>query len=383
MSPIKDLSESTRLPRLGKIHLGIKKTKLNEKGEPMLDSKTGLPIEFPLKTEYFVLPKDHSDYTHLVNLYGERPKELRILIPVEDEELWASQYYKAYDRTHGLICKGDGEIAMRMIDTKTGALPAKNTDTIALKEMTCAGKECPDYKAKKCHESMNFRFILPEAPGLGVWQIDTGSINSILNINSCGRMIKKAFGRISLIPLKLTLEPIEVNNPETGKKQTVYVMNLRASITLAQLADVAREQVKMLALPEPDLDAEFVANVQEDIDTLWGERTEANKAVVVDTSPPDAQDAPKSLKKPVKAPTKDKAPEGEKPPVADELSWPVVWGQIAKLYDERKEGWTLQSSVIKKLTDIGATENSGIKIAYASLSTDGKRKFIELIKKES
>ena len=252
--PIKDLSDTVRLPRLGKIHLGIRHP---EKG-------------YPMKTDYFVFPKDHSDLPALIKVFGEQPKELRILIPVEDEGLWASQYYKAYDQTHGLLCKGDGESAMRMIDTKTGDLPKKETVQVALKEMTCAGKDCPDYQNKKCHQVMNLRFILPEVPGLGVWQIDTGSINSILNINSCAKLIKRAFGRISLIPLKLTLEDIQVNNPENGKKQVVYVLNLRTTVTLAQLADAAREQAKTFLLEAPDLEAAFDAQLEQEKDEPWG-----------------------------------------------------------------------------------------------------------------
>lgn len=250
--PIKELSDEVRLPRLGKIHLGIKHP---EKG-------------YPMKTDYFVFPKDHSDYAKIVKLYGEQPKELPILIPVEDEEMWRTQYYKAYDQTHGLICKGDGEAAMRMIDVKTGDLPGKTTGTITMKEMTCAGKNCPDYQNKKCHQVMNLRFILPEVPGLGVWQIDTGSINSILNINSCAKLIKNAFGRISLIPLKLTLEPVQVNNPQDGKRQTVFVLNLRTSVTLAQLADAAREQAKTFLLEAPDLEEAYEDQVAGDIEAL-------------------------------------------------------------------------------------------------------------------
>jgi len=90
--PIKDLSDTVRLPRLGKIHLGIR------------DPERG----YPTKTEYFVLPKDHPDYAAIVKIFGDKPKELHVVIPVEDEEVWATQYYKAYTRTHGLVCKGDG-----------------------------------------------------------------------------------------------------------------------------------------------------------------------------------------------------------------------------------------------------------------------------------
>ena len=259
MSPIKDLSDSVRLPRIGKIRLGTR------------DPERG----FPRKSDHFILPLDHSDYKKMVELYGETPKELRILIPVEEDEVWCTQYYRAYNLTYGLICKGDGETAMRMVDVKTGQLPdAKKPSTVALREQPCPGPDCPDYQAKKCHEVMNLRFILPEVPGLGVWQIDTGSKNSILNINSCAKVIKRAFGRVSMIPLKLTFEPIQVNNPETDKKQTVYVLNLRTDVTLAQLADAAREQSKMFLLEAPSLEDAFDVEVEKDIEKLWGEQKE-------------------------------------------------------------------------------------------------------------
>lgn len=261
--PIKDLSDSVRLPRLGKIHLG---TRHPEKG-------------YPMKTDHFVFPQDHSDYKQLVEIFGEKPKELRILIPVEDEEAWASQYYKAYNQTYGLVCKGDGEVALRMVDVESGQLPQKNTaGKVALKEVTCTGRECPEYKDKKCHEVMNLRFILPEVPGLGVWQIDTGSKNSILNINSCAKLIKKAFGRITSIPLKLTFEPMPVNNPEDGKKQTVYVLNLRTEVTMAQLADAARDQQKTFLLEAPDLEAVYEEQAEKEIDELWEKTIEEKPA---------------------------------------------------------------------------------------------------------
>ena len=277
--PIKDLSESVRLPRLGKIHLGVKHP---QKG-------------YPMKTEYFVLPKDHSDYDKLIECFGEKPTELRILIPVEDTEQWATQYYKAYSQSYGLVCKGDGELAMRMVDVKTGDIPTgKGVITVTMKDMTCQGRYCPDYKAKKCHEVMNLRFILPEVPGLGVWQIDTGSKNSILNINSCAKIIKRAFGRISLIPLKLTLEPIEVKNPLTGKKQTVFVLNLRTTITMAQLADAAREQAKTFLIETPDLEAIFDDELEKTIDDIWGPAPAEQKIEVIEESEPPSEMPPET-----------------------------------------------------------------------------------------
>jgi len=225
-----------------------------------------------MKTDYFVFPQDHADYLKLVEAFGEKPKQLRVLIPVEDEEAWASQYYKAYNQTYGLVCKGNGETALRMADANSGELPkARLTETVTLKEIPCAGRECPDYQDKKCHEVMNLRFILPEVPGLGIWQIDTGSKNSILNINSCAKIIKQAFGRISMIPLQLTFEPIQVNNPDDGKKQTVYVMNLRSDVTLARLADDTRKQAKTFMLEAATLEGSYDIEAEKEIDELWGE----------------------------------------------------------------------------------------------------------------
>jgi len=296
MSPIKDLSDSVRLPRLGKFHLGIRHP---EKG-------------YPMKTEYFVLPQDHPDYEKLVEAFGDKPKELRILIPVEDEEQWASQYYKAYNLTYGLVCKGDGEMGMRMCDVDTGALPNKDTKTCELREWACNGRDCTDYKEKKCSEVMNVRFILPEIPGLGIWQIDTGSKNSILNINSCAKIIRKAFGRISMIPLKLTFEPIEVNNPDTGKKHKVYVLNLRTDVTMEQLAEAAREQSHRFLIEGPDLEAVYEEQVKKDIE-LWGEEDKSKpideETVEIIEAEPLFEDEP---------PISDEAPTPEAEVLVDE-----------------------------------------------------------------
>lgn len=336
--PIKDLSDDVRIPRLGKFHLGYK--------DP---AKKGAPV----KTDYFVMPKEHSSYEQLVKAFGEKPKEFRILIPVEDEEQWASQFYKAYNLTRGLVCKGDGENAMRMIDTKTKSLPVKDTETVTMVDMPCLGKECPEYKTKKCGEVMNLRFMLPEIPGLGVWQIDTGSINSILNINSCAKVIKKTFGRLTLIPLILSLEPINVNNPTDGKKQTVYVLNLRTNVTLNQLADLAREQSKTFRLTSPDFDAEYEVQVERNIEDMWGENPNGEKKtkpqVIVEgevIKPPyqsseDANSYPEDTKPPVKTESEEKKPETKKPSEKKPERNPDSIKTQAQLYKACNEDFTV------------------------------------------
>lgn len=265
--PIKGLSEQRRLPRLGKIRLGIKKK--NAKG-----------VEYPAATDYFVCPPE------VKKIYGEKPKQFDVIIPLDDEEIWANQYYRQYSRTRGLICKGDGVTCRRMVDTKAGGIAGRETTEITWTEgLPCAGKDCPDYQSKACQEVMNLQFLLPKVEGLGVWQIDTGSINSIMNINSDAEMIRAMCSRVAWIPLTLSLEPTVVNNPDDGKKKTVYCMRLRYNgnaesllkasekprlqVLLAAPVDDEAPEDRHLSIGTPEKLEEVVAQAEVDADELF------------------------------------------------------------------------------------------------------------------
>jgi hypothetical protein len=222
--------------------------------------KSDKGIEHPQKTDHFVVTSE------VAKIYGDKPKVLDIVIPVEDEEKWSPQWYKLYSRTQGLVCKGDGVIASRLIDTATGDRAHRDTEQAVRREWTCQGRKCPDYIAKDaCKEVMSLQFILYKVPGMGIWQIDTSSVNSIININSCADYIRAMFGKVSWIPLQLTIEPKEVQNPESGKRQTVYVLNLRNNLTLLEMVETTKQfqaQLPMntrLMLPQAD-DTEIDAN---------------------------------------------------------------------------------------------------------------------------
>ena len=234
--PIKGLSDATRrLPRLGKFHLGVKVRDKSGKGE------------HPQATDYFVVPEE------LKKFLPDKPTELPIMIPTDDDEIWCPQYFKRYS-SRGLTCRGDGYTCRRMVDSDTGDMADRNTKEIAWKEnLTCAGKECPWYIAKECKETMNLQFLMPDLPGLGVWQIDTSSTNSIRNINNTAALLREATPtkRISFIPLLLTIEPKEIISPDDGKKKTVRVLNLRSRATLRELMVQAGQPVAELLLPAP------------------------------------------------------------------------------------------------------------------------------------
>lgn len=270
MSPIKGLTENRQLPRIGKIRLGIKKVSPRNN------------VEYPAAVDYFVCPPE------VQAVYGEKPKALDVVIPVEDEELWAAQYYRQYSRSRGLICKGDGVACRRMIDTKSGAIAGRETvNAIWQEDLECLGQDCPDYKAKLCQEVMNLQFMLPKVAGMGIWQIDTGSIHSIRNINNCATMLRAAnpTGRVSWMKLKLTLEPTEVINPDDKKKKTVYCMHLRYEGTLEDLlrdstkprleliigrpADDEAPEDRLLSTGNQEKTEELSAKAGDDINAFW------------------------------------------------------------------------------------------------------------------
>ena len=257
--PIKGLTENRRLIRIGKIHLGIKVEKLDPKtGDPVYNTR-GEVITYPKATDYFVCPPE------VQAVYGEQPDRLDVIIPVEDDELWCNQYYRQYSRTWGLVCRGDGETCNRKIDRQTGAIANRDSKDVVWKEgMPCPGRDCPDYQAKKCQETMNLQFLLPRVPGLGVWQIDTGSVNSIRNINDNAAMLRAVCDRVSWIPLTLTLEPKEVINPDDGKKKVVRCLNLRHDKGLLEILEARDKTRTTLLIPMPAEDQQPLDESPED-----------------------------------------------------------------------------------------------------------------------
>jgi hypothetical protein len=234
--PIEGLSNIVRIPRLGKIHLGIKAKSDKAKG-----------AEYPKATDYFVVPDE------VKAVYGEKPTKLDIMFPVEEPEMFAQQWLRAYSMSQGLVCIGDGLEARRKIDVETGAIANHETNQWEWHQITCAPQECPEYQTKRCRRVMNLQFLLPNVPGLGVYQIDTSSFYSIVNINSMIKMLQGMLGRCSIVPLTLELGQIEVT-PPGEKKKKVFIMHINKDIKIAELARIAQLPVARVLTPEPDTD---------------------------------------------------------------------------------------------------------------------------------
>ena len=144
--PIKGISEIVRLPRLGKIHLGVKKK--NDEG-----------VSYPMPTDYFVCPEE------VRKVFGEKPKELRVMFPTKDATQWAAQYLRRYSRNGRLLCRGDGETSVARTDVRTGEITSSESVTTELREITCNPEKCVSYQRGDCRRVLNLQFLLPDCPG--------------------------------------------------------------------------------------------------------------------------------------------------------------------------------------------------------------------------
>ncbi|MBA7601841.1 hypothetical protein ES703_08925 [subsurface metagenome] len=240
MCPIKGVSDARILPRLGKIRLGVKVERPNKN-------------PYPQATDYFVCPSE------VQAVFGEKPKALNIMFPSNDMEQVARQYLRCYGQTFGLVCWGDGEKCRRKVDVDNGDMAGRDTRNWEWRDMTCDYEECPEYGAR-CRRVMNLMFMLPDVPGLGVWQIDTTSFYSIREVNSTLGIITNLTktpqfpeGRIAFIPLTLVMGPLEVS-PRGISKKTVYIMHIRSDVKLADVVKTAMLPPGRVIVPEPEIE---------------------------------------------------------------------------------------------------------------------------------
>lgn len=230
---VKGLTDRPRLPRLGKIHLGIKK--VSARGN-----------EYPSAVDFFVVPEV------VQSVYGPKPRELDVVFPSDEVGRVAGVSWKQYSSTRGKICWGDGERAVRTIDPAKlprrdrvpvysqdeydAAIATADSKTTIRAEITCPAKDCTFAKRNLCKPVMNLMVMLPKVPGIGVYQLDTGSTNSIIDVRGGIEMVTKlSGGRLAGIPLKLRLEPMEVISPDDQKKKIVHTLKLISPATLGKV----------------------------------------------------------------------------------------------------------------------------------------------------
>lgn len=273
---VDDHNESRyRFPRLGKLHLGVKKQmqKKNQKGETYT-------VEYPDKTDYIVLPElllNDQDFRAALEAMGQDPDKPRI-IPIrlvsnniQDNVRSSLDYYGA---NRGLKCRSyDGRVKS-CVDATTGEMVTGE----------CTNVKCPIFIKGDCQVITRLRFFLPDARGVGVWQIDTRSANNRANIPCEMKTIKAATrGVLKGIDFLLCLEPeqklipvvkqgkVEHNPDGTVKTMntTVYLLHLRTDLTLRKLEEAARAA-----------QSDWEDHEVEDFDTSYDEVAMATEAVI-------------------------------------------------------------------------------------------------------
>lgn len=227
---IKGLSDRRRLPRLGSIRLGIKKK----------SAKTG--NEYPVEVDYFVCPPE------VQAVFGEKPKELEIMVPINEIDAVFPQAYKFYGSSKGLKCQGNGEIAYRVKE-----------DTGEMIEVECP---CELLDQGKCKQSGTLMVMVPKVSVGGIYQIRTSSFNSIVDINSGLDYVSALVGRFAMIPL--TLRRVKTETHHDDKKQYHYTLQIIFDVDISTLNQLKTDNVRVLEHPRYQLPAPIDENPEMD-----------------------------------------------------------------------------------------------------------------------
>lgn len=297
--PIVGLTDSTRPTLLGMIRIGEKKRSVN----------TGK--EYPSKLDHFIFdPKVEDERQRaailaaIEGVYGKTPKLLRVKFHSNNPtDIFDANY--CLWQASGLLCKGDGKTALRLDDKyvqmreqrapKTGTDPDDRIEDETLDGETYTRVVCHTPGAcayalargahgkPGCAAKGFLRVILPDLPGLGVWGLSTGSINSIAQLNSAVQYLCGAFGgRLFGHEANLIITPKQGIIPETQKTTDIFVLNLTTEHSFNQLARIAAQPTVPAGLighEERELDEDIDGNI---IDAETGEILDAPSPTLAD-----------------------------------------------------------------------------------------------------
>lgn len=268
---IKGISNIRRIPRLGCIRLGIK-------------LKTAKGVTYPKEVDYFILdPSTPSEAENkklikqFHDLYGDKPKQIKIMFPMADAEKYFPQHYKRYGSSSALKCIGDGETAVCTQEDFSKGLKVLGRTEQDMIKVECAGRECI-YGKKECSAVGVLQVLLPELQGMGTWQITTGSFHSIVNMNSCIEYITAVCGRAHMLPLKLERRPQETTHE--GKKSTHFMLHVNMDLKLEDIQRVAQIDPSKILLEAPAVEVAIDAESEsepEKINKNTGETPIAEK----------------------------------------------------------------------------------------------------------
>lgn len=213
----------------------IGKLKIGEKREIDRGGKT---IEVPAKLDYIRAVDGAGDVIRAFHdVFGERPTEFRAVFPSNDPDDFWWEAYRRYGSGTGLVCHGDGRQA---IVEETG-------ETV----------ECPCEHAQgdrpTCKPVASLSLFVFDVPALGVFQIDTASLNSIKNIRWFIHALPLLTGgQYAGIPFRVKVEPFQAVHDGKASVAYQWKLDLLPGYRPADLRMAAQQAVDAFLLP-PDL----------------------------------------------------------------------------------------------------------------------------------
>lgn len=323
ITQVKGISDKRRLPRLGKIRLGFKL----KKGD----------VEYPAESPFFVLPlevarvygfKDEEEdvvnpqtqkrerviikaakeraldraknYFHVTRgdvlrfieqNHHRLAEEIEIMLPVNDIGAVFPQALKMYGSSKGVKCMGNGEQATTYDEKQ---------DMIKI-ECPCGKLKADDNPKGECTLRGHLLCLVPKVSVAGIWQVDSSSYNSIVDVNSGISYVEALIGRFAMVPLVLRRIPTETHYD--NKRQIHYTLQLilDPSINIETLNALRLNTERILK------HAHYALPPADDINPAMDKETE----VIYDA---EFEDAPEGLKS---QSVTSSTSEGQKPPESE------------------------------------------------------------------
>lgn len=219
-------NREVKMPIIGKIKIGQKKTIVNKKGEK---------VDIPESLDYFTASGNYENYFN--KAYPDKPTSIEIMFLNDEFEQSCNERYELRQGAK-LYAWGDGEIFQVYDEKKDDYIEMtmeKNAETI---------KTLHTKLKSKWESVLHMSFLIPAISGVfGVWQLTTkGDKSSIPTILGAFQFVQKMAGTVVGIPFDLQVKKVVSNKP--GSKNKFPVINLIPNVSQPHM-----ERIKNYILP--------------------------------------------------------------------------------------------------------------------------------------
>ena len=200
------------LGRLGKIKAGKK----NDKG-------------LPTSTDYFVFTSNQSSRLALIDAdFGDKPTSLPVTFHTDDYNSVCSERFEIRNSSGQLVAYGDGENFYK--SEKDGYIDISKEEAGKLpSQLSAGGKSC------KWDEVLILNVIILGFPELGTWEFRTkGKETSITQIRDSFDATLKHFGRVTMMPFRLTIHKVKSNRANANRRYPVVNLTCDLSIDMSE-----------------------------------------------------------------------------------------------------------------------------------------------------